>query len=73
MTSNQEKIIRGVLVQLDAGEAVDEEKIDGLVEVLRILNPISDDEKTEVIKELHSRLSVRMDRGACVKEIPFCS
>lgn len=68
MTSNQEKIIRGVLVQLDAGEAVDEEKIDGLVEVLRILNPISDDEKTEVIKELHSRLSVRMDRGACVKE-----
>ena len=68
MTNNQEKIIQGVLVQIDPNEVVDEDKIASLVQVFRTLNPVSDSEAEDVVKELHSRLSVRMDKGACVKE-----
>ena len=68
MTNNQEKIIQGVLVQIDPSEVVDEDRIASLVQVFRTLNPVSDGEAEEVVKELHSRLSVRMDKGACVKE-----
>lgn len=68
MTNNQSAIISHVLMQLPAGSIVDEATILGYIRVFRMLNPISDDEQDEILKELHSKLSVRMDRGACVKE-----
>lgn len=68
MNDNQQKIIGHVLHQLDTSEVVDEDKLRGLVNVFKQLNPVNDDEIEEVIRELHSRLIVRMDRGAVVKE-----
>lgn len=68
MTTNQETVISHVLMQITPGVVVDEDTIKGYVGVFKMLNPLSAQEEDEVLKELHSRLSVRMDRGACVKE-----
>ena len=68
MTNNQLAIISHVLVQIPSGSVVDEATILGYIKVFKILNPVSDDEQDEILKELHSQLAVRMDRGACVKE-----
>lgn len=68
MTTNQEAVISHVLMQIEPNAVVDEDKIKGYIAVFKMLNPLTIDEEEEVIKELHSRLSVRMDRGACVKD-----
>ena len=67
MTKNQELVMSHVQMQIKPGEIVDEVRINQLVSVFRILNPLSDEEAEEVEAELHSKLAVRMDRGACVK------
>lgn len=76
MTNNQNKIISAVMLQINPGTVVDETIIAQLVSGISKLLPITDpgasplteEEEAEVIAELQSRLSVRMDRGACVKE-----
>lgn len=68
MTENQKKVIGMTLMQFDANAPVTEAAILNFVNVFSMVNPLTEEEKTEVIRELHSRLSVRIDRGACVKE-----
>ena len=68
MTNNQEAVISHVLMQIAATTVVSEEDIRKNINVFKILNPLSPEEEEEVVKELHSRLSIRMDRGACVKD-----
>ena len=68
MSENQKKIISQVLIQFKAESIIDEEKIVFYVKLFAKINPISKEEKEEVIRELHSKLSVRMDRGACLSE-----
>ena len=76
MTESQKKIMSTVLVQINPGTIVDEQMITSLVHgnclMLSItdptLPPLTEDEKKEVIIELQTRLSIRMDRGACVKQ-----
>lgn len=74
MTDTQKKIISQVLFQLDATSAVQEETVLKMVEMFDGFNHqlgaalLTDQEKKEVIAELHARLSVRMDRGGCVKD-----
>ncbi len=68
MTINQESVISHVLMQISPDVVVTEELIKNYINVFKLLNPLTQDEENEVIKELHSRLSVRMDRGACVKD-----
>ena len=68
MTTNQEAVISHVLMQIAPNAVVDENTIKGYITVFKILNPLTLKEEEEVVKELHSRLSVRMDRGACVKD-----
>lgn len=76
MTESQNKIMATVLVQINPGTVIDEDMISKLVAVncatLPItdptLPPLTEDEKKEVVAELQTRLAVRMDRGACVKE-----
>ena len=68
MTENQKKVIGMTLMQFDANAPVTEAAILNYVNVFSTVNPLTEEEKTEVIRELHSRLSVRIDRGACVKE-----
>ncbi len=76
MTDSQKKIISTVLVQINPGTIVDEQMISALVTanctMLSItdptLPPLTEDEKKAVVAELQTKLAVRMDRGACVKE-----
>ena len=68
MTKEQEQIIAQVQLQIKPNEDVDEEKISKLVNFFRMINPVSDPEAEEVVAELQSKLAVRMDRGAFVKE-----
>ena len=68
MTKEQEQIIAQVQLQIKPNEDVDEEKITKLVNFFRMINPVSDQEAEEVVAELQSKLAVRMDRGAFVKE-----
>lgn len=68
MTENQKKVIGMTLMQFDANVPVTEEAILNFVNVFSTVNPLTDEEKNEVIRELHASLSVRIDRGACVKE-----
>ena len=76
MTDSQRKIISTVLVQINPGTVVDEQMVTTLVHANCLMLPVTDPgllplteaEKAEVIAELQTRLAVRMDRGACVKE-----
>ena len=68
MNENQKKVIGMTLMQFDANAPVTEAAILNFVNVFSMVNPLTEEEKAEVIRELHSRLSVRIDRGACVKE-----
>ena len=63
MTANQETIISHVLMQVKPDTIIDEATIKGYINVFKVLNPITAEEEEEVIRELHSKLSVRMDRG----------
>lgn len=76
MTESQKKIMSTVLVQINPGAVIDEQMITTLVNGNCLMMPITDpalpplteEEKKEVIAELQTRLAIRMDRGACVKE-----
>ena len=68
MNSDQKKIVTEVYVQISGKPYVTEEELKGLVDYFRVLDPISDDEIEEIIKELQSRLRIKMDRGAYLKE-----
>ena len=76
MTESQKKIMSTVLVQINPGTIIDEQMITTLVNGNCLMMPITDptlpplteEEKKEVIAELQTRLAIRMDRGACVKE-----
>lgn len=68
VTDSQNKIISYVMISINPGETLSEEKITGLVDAFSKMEPLSDKEKEEVIKTLHTRLEIRMDRGAFVKE-----
>lgn len=68
MTENQKNVIGHILMQFSTGSVVTEDEITKYVSVFSIVNPLTDIEKTEVIKELQSKLAVRIDRGACVRE-----
>ena len=65
--SNYDKVINLTIMQLQNETTINEERIKTLVDVFAMMNPVSEVEKGEIIKELHSRLSVKMDRGSLVK------
>ncbi len=68
MTKAQEQVIAQVQLQIKPGETVNEDKIKNLVNFFQMINPLTDEETKEVIAELQSKLAVKMDRGAYVKE-----
>lgn len=68
MTENQQNVIGHTLMQFSTGSVVTEDEITKYVNVFSIVNPLTDTEKSEVIKELQSKLAVRIDRGACIRE-----
>lgn len=68
MTEIQEKVIAQVQIQIKPDETIDEEKIKNLVNIFRMINPLTDEEAEEVVAELQTRLAIKMDRGAYVKE-----
>ena len=67
MTTNQETIISHVLMQVKPDTIVDEATIKGYINVFKVLNPITAEEEDEVIRELHSKLSVRIPVGLFYK------
>lgn len=68
MNEAQNKVLSFVMLQMAGLKEIKEEQIIEFVNVFCMLNPLTEDEKEFVIKELHARLSIKMDRGACVKE-----
>ena len=68
MTENQQKVIGQTLMQFSADATVTEDALINCVNVFSMISPLTDAEKEEVIRELQSRLAVRIDRGACVRE-----
>lgn len=68
MTENQQRIIGQTLMQFSADATVTEEALINCVDVFSMISPLTDAEKEGVIRELQSRLAVRIDRGACIRE-----
>jgi len=76
MIDSQKKIMSTVLLQINPETVVDENIITTLVNMSCAMLPITspgtapltENEKKEVIAELQTKLSIRMDRGACIKE-----
>lgn len=68
MNKNQELIISHVQMDIEPGEVVTEESLKQLVQFYSMRNPLNENELKEVVVELQSKLAVRMDRGAFVKE-----
>lgn len=65
---NKEMIIQLMLIQLSNETVVEEEKVKELVDFFSRLNNISEEDKQDVIKTIHSRLSVKMDPGSYIKD-----
>lgn len=68
MNKNQEKVISLVMIDIDPGTIISEDIIKEKVGFFSIPYPLSESEKVEVISTLHTKLSIRMDRGSFVKE-----
>lgn len=68
MNSNQEMVVSLVLMQVASVAEITEDLLAGYVNAYSIPNPLSDIEKAEVLAHLQTKLYVRMDRGACIKE-----
>ena len=68
MNENQNTVISLVMMQISPDTPVVEELIEKYVEVFSMVNPLTQTQKEEVIASLHSKLSIRMDRGSYVKE-----
>lgn len=68
MTNAQQLVISLSMQQIASIKEVTEDQIVKFVNVFSTFNPLSEIEKNEVIKELHTRLSIKMDRGTYVKD-----
>ena len=68
MNKIQEQIISHVQMDIEPGEVVTEELLTELVRFYSCRHPLSESEFKEVVVDLQSKLAVRMDRGAYVKE-----
>src|SRR5580704_712203 len=63
MNNNAQQIENMILVTLSPGEIPDEARILDLIETLRKLFEISDEDRTALVKRLHTRLAIQMDTG----------
>lgn len=68
MNDNQKKVIGHVLMQIHEKEVVKEELLKNYVDIFSQLNPLTDEEKQEVIIHLHATLLIRMSPGGYIKE-----
>lgn len=76
MTDNQKNIIATILVNISASKkTIPEEQISGMVDMYDQTNSImfgtprlSEEERKEVVAELHAVLQIKIDRGHFVKE-----
>ncbi len=68
MTNEQNTLISSIIPQIISKENVTEEYVVKLVEWACMMTPLTEKEKNEVIKELYSRLSIKMDRGNYIKD-----
>src|SRR3989338_7347796 len=68
MNDNVQKIESAVLVTLPRGRFPEEAEVAGLVEKLRAIFPISDEELDALLRRLHTRLAIRMDTGTALVE-----
>lgn len=68
MNRNQKQLIIHVMIGMDPETVINEESILKQVKLFSTLFPVTEPEENEVIALLHTRLAIRMDRGACVTE-----
>lgn len=66
MKTNSEKVKELILTDVSSDVVVNEDTISEKTDFFSKMYPLSEEEKAEVLRELHSRLSIRMDKGACV-------
>jgi len=68
MNDNQKMIISLVSVAIPANTVVEETTINNFVSSFSMMYPLDKNEESEVLKVLHSRLAIRMDRGAFIED-----
>lgn len=68
MNDNSRKIESTVLVTLPGDRASEEAEVAALVEKLRSIFPISDEERDGLLRRLHARLAIRMETGTSLVE-----
>lgn len=68
MNKNQQQIMSYILVKDNPEAVVSEESIKKDVDFFSLACPITENEKEELIKVLHTKLSIKMDRGSFIKE-----
>lgn len=70
MSNNQNTVLSLTLTQVKNLDSslINEEELKKYVDLFCNINPLTSEEKEEVIRELFSRLAVKIDTGSCVKE-----
>jgi hypothetical protein len=68
MNDNVQKIESTVLVTLPRDRFPEEAEVAALVEKLRAIFPITDEERDALLRRLHTRLAIRMDTGTALVE-----
>jgi hypothetical protein len=68
MADNSQNIESAVLVTLPRDRVPEEAELASLVNKLRVIFPITDEERDALLRRLHARLAIRMDTGTALVE-----
>src|SRR5687768_2483787 len=68
MDENARNLENTILVTLPAGAVLSEADLASRVEQLRVVCPVTDSERDQLLKRLHARLAIRMDAGVALVE-----
>lgn len=68
MNENQSKVTSYVIMQLEKKNKVTIEEIKKFVDFFSQVNPLSEDEKKEVIQEVQAKIQIKIDKGILITE-----
>lgn len=72
MNEKQELVSSFVIQQLDGKEKVESEDIMYLINVFAQINPITEEQKQEVLRDVQSKIQISIDKGVLITEKVIC-
>lgn len=68
MNENQERVLSFVIQQLDGEEKVESEDIMNLINVFAQINPLTEEQKKEVLRDVQTKIQISIDKGVLITE-----